>query len=227
MPFAGFPQKVRFTPVPNPLFGTLLEEIDDLGELKCTLRVIWLLHQKRGFPRYVTASELQADRVLARSLSDGVEDPAAAVRRSLEMAVRRGTLATAGAGGEEPKQRFFALNTEKDRRALAGLVGGEPPREAQEDGEALPDAVERPNIYALYEDNVGMLSPMIAEQLKEAEDSYPNEWIEEAFREAVKNNSRSWRYIAAILERWESEGREHGGTERHPKRAGYREYFRR
>ena len=40
MPSSEFPPRVRYTPVPNPLFGPLLEQIDDLAELKCTLRVI-------------------------------------------------------------------------------------------------------------------------------------------------------------------------------------------
>ena len=60
MNFAGFPRKVRFTPVPSPLFGPLLEQIDDLSELKCTLRLIWLLHQKRGYPQ-VSFAERDAD----------------------------------------------------------------------------------------------------------------------------------------------------------------------
>jgi DNA replication protein len=32
-------------------------------------------------------------------------------------------------------------------------------------------------------------------------------WIAEAVRIAVERNVRSWRYIAAILERWKKEGR--------------------
>ncbi|MCY4654127.1 MAG: DnaD domain protein, partial [Dehalococcoidia bacterium] len=70
--------------------------------------------------------------------------------------------------------------------------------------------VERPNIFALYESNIGMLSPMIADELKEAETLYPVEWIEDAFREAVAQNARSWRYIVRILESWEREGRSRG-----------------
>jgi DnaD/phage-associated family protein len=68
--------------------------------------------------------------------------------------------------------------------------------------------VERPNIFVLYEQNIGLLSPMIAEELKEAADHYPTEWIEAAFREAVLYNKRNWKYIRAILRRWETEGRQ-------------------
>ncbi|HLI08319.1 MAG TPA: DnaD domain protein [Ktedonobacteraceae bacterium] len=68
--------------------------------------------------------------------------------------------------------------------------------------------VERPNIFVLYEQNIGLLSPLIAEELKEAADRYPAEWIEAAFREAVMYNKRNWKYIRAILRRWETEGRQ-------------------
>jgi len=65
----------------------------------------------------------------------------------------------------------------------------------------------RPNIFNLYEQNMGMLQPLLAEELMEAEQAYPPEWIEEAFRIAVANNVRRWAYVRSILERWAREGR--------------------
>jgi len=58
---------------------------------------------------------------------------------------------------------------------------------------------DRPNIFILYEQNIGLLTPPIADELRQAEQTYPAGWIEEAFREAVSLNKRSWRYIRAIL----------------------------
>ena len=72
-------------------------------------------------------------------------------------------------------------------------------------------------MFEMYEQNIGMLSPMIADALLEAEDMYPEDWIEDAIGEAVEQNKRSWRYISRILERWEHEGRgsrESGGLRR-------------
>ncbi len=66
---------------------------------------------------------------------------------------------------------------------------------------------DRPNIFILYEQNIGLLTPPIADELRQAEQTYPAGWIEEAFREAVSLNKRSWRYIRAILERWRTQGR--------------------
>ena len=69
-PFEGFPDKSEFTPVPNLLFGQVLEEIDDPLALKCFLRVLWLHSQKKGLlQRSDFGSELLSDRTLVRVVS--------------------------------------------------------------------------------------------------------------------------------------------------------------
>ena len=59
--------------------------------------------------------------------------------------------------------------------------------------------VERPNIFGLYEQNVGLLQPLIVEELREAEKTYPRNWIEDAFRIAVERNVRNWRYTPCAI----------------------------
>ena len=221
MAFAGFPRRTRFTPVPDPVFGPLLEQIDDLAELKCTLRVIWALHQKRGYPRFVTLSALLADRSLARALAEGHSPHRLRVETALDHAVERGTLVSGTVQLDDGQERVFMLNTEADTSALAANSKADlSPQQIPVD-ESWEGVAEQPNIFALYEDNVGMLSPMMADELREAEQAYPAPWIEDAFREAVSHNKRSWRYIARILERWEREGRGDGEPGRRPKKAGY------
>ena len=219
MPFSGFPRGVRFTPVPNPVFGELLERVDDLAELRCTLRIIRLLHEKKGNPRWVSHRELMSDWPLLRASSTGGRNAEAEVARGLRLAVQRGTILASGA---EPGSERYTLNTEEGRRAAAEYGGA-----GDDDATPWEGPAERPNVYALYEDNIEMLSPIIAEELKEAEEQYPESWIEDAIREAARANRRSWRYIAAILERWEREGRSDGQLGRHPEATGYQEYFRR
>ena len=220
MAFDGFPAGLRSIPVPAPVFGPLLEQIDDLDELKCTLRIIWLLHHKRGHPRFVTVDELLADRILVEALGSDLPR----VRRALERAEERGTLASVTADNDG--RRLYVLNTSSDRSALASMAelpSDQGPRQRPWEGVA-----PRPDIFALYEDNIGMLSPIIAEELREAEQLYPAVWIADAFRESVAQNKRNWRYIARILERWEREGRSDGQPGRYPKAASrYKEYFQR
>ena len=227
MAFTGFPRNVRYTPVPNPLFGRLLEQIDDLDELKCTLRIIWLVHQKKGYPRFVYLREMTSDPTLVRTLSGGSEEAADRVGSALQKAVERGTLVTGTVTQEGVTQRLYAVNTEAYRGALSEIESTDAQREQVEPGDSGAPPDERPNIFSLYEDNIGMLNPMIAEQLKEAEETYPADWIEDAFKEAVSRNVRNWRYVSKILERWEQDGRTDGGPGRHPEKAGYQEYFRR
>ena len=64
---SGFPRGTRYTSVPNTLFGPLLEAIEDLAELKCTLRALWLIQQrqKKGHPPLITSERAAVlDRVL-------------------------------------------------------------------------------------------------------------------------------------------------------------------
>ena len=68
--------------------------------------------------------------------------------------------------------------------------------------------VERPSLVGLYEQNIGLVTPMLVDELREAEERYPKEWIEEAMREAVRANARSWRYVSKVLERWAVNGRQ-------------------
>ena len=204
-------------PVPAPLLGSLLAQIDDIAELKCTLRAVALLSQKRGYPRFVTLQELQADENLASAISaDGDVQPAMQIERALGSAVRRGTLAFAVVVTDGRRQPIFGLNSEADRAALEKLAS-QPSRWSGTYQEPPDPSVERPNVFEMYEQNIGMLSPMIADALLEAEDMYPEDWIEDAIGEAAEQNKRSWRYISRILERWENDGRgqrEFGGKPR-------------
>lgn len=58
----------------------------------------------------------------------------------------------------------------------------------------------------IYQQNIGMLSPFIGQELDELCTTYEIHWIEEATKEAVRMNRRSLKYIAAILERWGRDG---------------------
>lgn len=75
----------------------------------------------------------------------------------------------------------------------------------------------RPDIYTLYEQNIGALTPILSERLREAEKLYPPVWVEDAFAEAVNYNRRSWAYIVRILENWLANGRERNQTSERPR----------
>ncbi len=203
---AGFPRGVHQTPIASPLLGPVLAEIDDMGELKCMLRAVALLHLTDRRPRWIGEGELLSDEVLLGSLGD--RD---AVAQGLELAVERGTLLRTGTAS-----RRLVLNTAEGRVAIQRVAdesGAEPEPAPVGAPGAAQGTTGSPNIFALYEDNIGTLSPMIADELKRAEADYPADWITDAFKEAVVANARSWRYVRAVLERWQSDGRGDGRPE--------------
>ena len=225
--FLGFPDKTHYTPVPNALFGALLEEMDDLPALKCLLRVMWLCSQKKGFPRYLAWEELFADRTLARALASAGPSYEGVLGTALETAQRAGGIIRLRVERGQGVVDVYMPNTEEGRRAATHMeehgFGGQ----VASTGAELPSSAARPNIFSLYEENIGIITPLVAEELKEAEEVYPEEWIREAFREAVVRNRRSWRYIEAILKRWSTEGREHGEPGGHTKKVDSKEWIRR
>ena len=83
------------------------------------------------------------------------------------------------------------------------------------------------NIFELYEDNVGMLNPMIVDELIQAENKFPFNWIVDAVKESTTRNKRNWKYIHTILETWDREGKNNGRTLGNSEKTGYGEYFKR
>lgn len=214
MPFNGFPDGVRLTPVPDPFFNALLAEIEDVAELKVTLRAFWLLAQQRGPHRSLAEGELLNDPTLLQGLQAMGGDPQEQAQAGLAQAVARKTLLRCPAAAGSSDRPRYLLNTAANRRHLARQRDGTAPGPKEEPPVAPGDldapaaaAATRTNIYALYEDNIGLIGPQLAQYLQEAEDRYPERWIADAFAIAIRENKRSWSYISAILRRWAAEGR--------------------
>jgi DNA replication protein len=218
-PFPGFPARSNQTPLPELFFSKLLPETDSLPELKVLLHIFWRVYRKKSTQKFVTQEELAADEVLMQGL-DGSGDPAAALREALHSAVEHGVLLRATVEKDGQSHDLYFINGEASREALAKAEAGDMSVPVPHPAEPEAKKEEPPNIFVLYEQNIGLLTPMIAEELREAEKLYPAAWIEEAFREASSLNKRSWRYIERILERWSTEGRGSGEPGRDTKKKG-------
>jgi DnaD/phage-associated family protein len=213
--FSGFPSKMQFTSIPNPFFSILLPQISDIAELKTTLHFLSILYRKRGYPRIVTHSELAGDTALISSLNDLSKPPQEALCDALEMATKRGTILHLALEKDGTSEDIYFLNTDKNVKVIAKIKSGElSPTGLTIKEQAYARTEEQPDIFTLYEQNIGMLTPMIAEELRDAEKQYPTTWIIAAVKEAVSLNKRQWRYIARILERWSIEGRSNGAYQR-------------
>jgi DNA replication protein len=219
--FQGFPNRMEFTAIPNVFFSGLMPEIDDVAELKATLHVMARLYRQKGYPRYISFAELLGDASLMNGLK-GEE----ALRRGLGLAVGRGTLLHLTLERNGAADDIYLLNDGAGRQAVAKIESGEL---KLAEGKAVnpPAAGEAPpDIFTLYEQNIGLLTPMLADQLRDAESSYPLDWIRDAIREAVNHGKRKWSYVSAILERWATEGKTDGAYQRDTEKADPDRYIK-
>ena len=195
--------KTEFIPLPDSFFTQVMPKIQDLAELKIVLYMAYLTlrKQKRLDSDIfgVTYQELKSE--ICR-LPDKLDEET--LRRALDSAIAHGTLLHSTSNINGVLEDVYSLTA--------------PMYQCPQ-----PLAV---NIFTLYEQNIGMITPMIAEELKEADKLYPPRWIEEAFKEAVKLNKRSWKYIARILERWAREGKDSGEYRRDAKKDGSDKYVK-
>lgn len=220
-------------PVPNnergglsaQLLLRLVRDVWNPVELKMVLAVAAM----GGDREPIAERDLLADAdLLAGVRADGSARSAPdRAREGLCAAVARGILISLSAEDEE---RWYVLASEENRRKAhsGGFTVPDLP-------EPIPLPIERPGIYALYEQNIGLLSPLLADRLADAMLRYPEVWIAEAIGEAVAYNRRSWRYIERILENWATEGRsdethrrdhETDGSSRETLRDKYSKYLR-
>ena len=214
-PFGGFPGVARATAIPNLFFATVLPEMRSAGELLAFLWVSRLVQEQRGAVRFVTADQVWAEGGAAQSfneLASGREGLELGLRGCLEIGALLG-LRLSGAGCEET---VYFVNNPGSRRAVARARAGE--LRLRPETVAAPVVVEtRPGIFRLYEENIGTITPLVGERLLEAEEKYPPDWIEQAFREAAELNARNWRYVERILATWAEEGRAHETIGRDPR----------
>lgn len=207
--FNGFkPGAARKIWLPEQFFSDLLPQINDLAELKLTLFCFWALHQQDGTYRYLRHADLLSHAAL-RDMLAGITpgaDPAQMIEQALARACGRGTLLAV----QLPQERIYFLNTETGRSAAARINAGD----WRPTSGGIEILAPRPSVFDLYEANIGPITPMIAEHLKNAEQDYPAAWLAEAIALAVEHNKRSWAYVRAILQRWDTEGRSRETTER-------------
>ncbi len=205
MPFTGFTTD-KLIGLPPELFTEVLPLITLPSELKVTLHVFYRMSRLRGpAPRRLSWDDLAGDRTLRRSLRavSRLRPPEELLAEGLDAAVRRTTLLHVVVPDDGRAVNWYVINTAANRQwaERVGAAGA-----AIAPNSPLPE--ERPALVTLYEENIGLVTPLLLDELREAEERYPAHWIEDAIREAVRANARSWRYIRKVLERWAAHGRD-------------------
>lgn len=192
--------------IPAEFFTRVLPAITLASEMKVTLHIFYRLSRQQGQPRRIRWEDLANDRVLRDGLRaiSPLRPPEELLDEGLDAAVRRGTLLHLVSPGAGRVVNWYLVNTAANRAwarriVQQGELVQEPPREL------APE--QRSAVLDLYEQNIGIITPIVLEELRAAEERYPTEWISQAIREAVQANARSWRYVKKILERWAANGK--------------------
>lgn len=224
--FNGFPTKMKFTPIPNLFINKLLPQINDTTELKTALLIFHLLYQKRGYPTYITYEELLQDIHLGDNIL-GQKESEQTLRKALEAIVKRGIFLHVHLKQNGRTEDIYMLNNTQNQQVAKRLMHGRIDTKGRTNQVAsVAPLGPLPSVFTLYEENIGLLTPMIADELREAEKLYPENWIRDAIKEAVSQNKRKWKYISAILERWSLEGKSHGIDRRYTKKADPKKYVK-
>jgi DNA replication protein len=216
--FSGFPSGAAVTPVPNLFFTAIMPQIDAAAELKVVLHVFWLLSRRRGYPQFVTRTELLAAPMLMSGIEAASEKKEEVLRGALQQAVQHGIMLHIRIDRAGQPEDAYLINNEASRVAVGKIERGELPQLSPAPAQGDNKVTVPRDIYSLYERNIGMVTQLVSEQLQEAERLYPPDWIDSAFKEAVALNKRNWRYILRILERWSIEGKDDGKFGRHFKK---------
>ena len=208
--FDGFPSGRPVTPVPQAVLRDLAPAMSDPAELVVTLYAVEAISRVRRYPRRVGCRDLRESRALIETLAGlcAPREVDEAFVDGLSAAAERGTLLLGRSVVGGVWTEWVALNDADGRRAMESAAM--PSAELQVSGResALSSVPE------IWQSAFGTpMPPILAEELKAAESRFGVAWLHDAFAEAAANGVRSWRYVQAILERWESEGRERGGRD--------------
>jgi DnaD/phage-associated family protein len=193
--FKGFSSKGSPVQIPKNFFTEIIPDIDNAHTLKILLHAFHLANQVESQITY-----FEPDKLCDAYFSADKQG----FWKGLELAVEMNWLLTADINKAGNQTRICMLNTPRNKAAIEAIRKGEL---------ALPDQIidpntsQRPDIFRLYEENIGPLTPIIADSLKDLEENYPIDWITKAIQVAVKNSARSLRYIEVVLQNWQEEGK--------------------
>lgn len=219
-PFAGFVAGGAATTIPAQFFVEVLPAIENEAELRVTLYALYAIGRTRGPVHAVRASVLASEGPLLRALAACAhgEDVRGVAQTALAAAAARGVLLACPLPDGDT---LYFVHTESARRAIARVQSGALVVPSGTGGSAagvsgassagvaaLAAEHSAPSSAAqVYEQEIGALSPAVADALQHALEQYPEPWIVDAIRLAAERNARSWRYVAGILRRWQAEGR--------------------
>ena len=185
------------------VLNRLLPQLQDADEIKLMLFLLCEETRHEGHIFYLTSSQVYQSKDLQQWIGD--DETYNRINKSLSALIDTERLLYYYEKSIIDEPLIF-LNDQKGQLALETLKAEEWRTMPTDHQFARPLSDEK-NVFQLYEENIGALTPLLAEDLATAQAEYPQAWIKDAIHIAVQNNARSWRYIDTILRAWQKEGK--------------------
>jgi DNA replication protein len=227
MTFDGFPRpQQNYSKLPHVLIDCL-PMIDSMAELKVLL---YLIRHTWGFSEYAKPKRITTDEFMrGRKRKNGTRIDAGtgmankSVISGLQSAVEHGfvlveiddsdlariekrySLNMSGVKdlhtGQENLHSDYVKVTQRSEKETIERNS----KTKEEEAAALETNVS--TLKELHEQNIGMVTPLLMNMLRNAALTYPVEWFQPAFEITVKSaRHRSWAFVEAVLEGWRKNG---------------------
>ena len=194
---------------------TFIKRINDLDTLKCMLRIFDIVAKANDAMTIpIQQKTLLKDALLLNYLGKPNE-----IMKALQNALQLGLLSQHVDSDDEIEYTLIYSDTVNYNQNQS--------RTANDHNRYDKNTLASTSIFKIYEENIGLVTPLVAESLAEAEKRYSSQWIVEAFKLATTRNKRSWAYISRILERWFIEGKTYGDSRKYSKKVTAAEYIQR
>lgn len=187
----------------DQFLNEVLPRLNDADSIKVLFYIQAHLAKQEGDNRYLFARQIVQSSTLQHWM--GAENSENRIQQTLNKTISSGFLISGKIRPENSKTLVF-WNDDNGKNTLQRLQNGlwQP---SPTDHPVKEQAKQQKNIYQLYEENIGPLTPLLSEDLTAAQEDFSIQWIEEAIHIAVQNNARSWRYVDAVLKSWQKEGK--------------------
>ncbi len=226
--FDGFRDKpILLIDIPDQFFTDILPIIADLHQLKLALYLLFTFGKIESGFHYTTLftilDKMEIDQILGFEEIDPSRDSLIEhLKTNLKNLSELGIIFLVDTGLPDKPDTLIFLNSSKGRAAIQAYQNGQLSVEGNIIGNSAWEN-SKPSLFTLYEDNIGPLTPIIADAIIDAENDYPERWISEAINLSAKRNIRNWNYINAILKKWRQNGRDES-VEAEGEKPDYKKY---
>jgi DNA replication protein len=190
--------------IPESFISEHLSKINDPDLFKLLLYIFWRFDKVKAQVKYITLESIIKDLAFSEFFGTTSNEIKIRILELLTKAIEQGILIICP-NPEQAKIDLYFYNSIRNQEIIELIKSGDL---RVENLQNISLTSIKPNVFKLYEENIGPLTPMIAETLEDASNNFPINWINEAIQIAVENNVRRWKYIQAILNRWQEEGKD-------------------